>query len=171
MSAKSNVAPSKALERLARFQARLEIENPAYRRASEIEQRATEFCRKAREDLKDRRKSLKIDQAALAEALEYSQSTISKIESGQVELTLSMLYRISDALGLHPVIAFVQSARSITDRDDSTEALSPEAVATANAVEAAQEIMIRQMPEVMKPMADLLRPVAADEKVPALEAG
>lgn len=53
------------------------------------------------EILRDRRKELKMSQAALAEKIGAKQSYIARIEKGEVDLQLSSLIRIAGALGLN----------------------------------------------------------------------
>lgn len=53
------------------------------------------------EILRDRRKALKMSQAALAEKVGAKQSYIARIEKGEVDLQLSSLIRIAGALGLN----------------------------------------------------------------------
>lgn len=166
----------KALERLKQLRGKLEVENPAFRAASYLERRADVFCDRAREDLKARRKTLQWDQTRLADALDYSQSAISKIEAGHAELTLKSLYRLADAMGLRPVIAFIPSARALTGGEiDDTAPENARTLETAFAVEEAQAEMIRNMPKTMSPMADLVTVASAIEEEPpalaAMEAG
>lgn len=52
------------------------------------------------EILRDRRKMLKISQTSLAERIGVKQSYIARIEKGEVDLQLSSLLRIANALGL-----------------------------------------------------------------------
>jgi transcriptional regulator with XRE-family HTH domain len=156
MPRKPDQPQSPALERLKQLRGRLEVENPAFRVASQLERRVEAFCEAARDDLKARRKSLKWDQARLADALGYSQSAISKLESGHAELTLKSLYRMADALGLRPVIAFVPSARALTGGEiDEAAPENASMLEAARAVEEAQAAMIRNMPQAMTPVAGL----------------
>ena len=53
------------------------------------------------EILRDRRKALKMTQAALAEKVGAKQSYIARIEKGEVDLQFSSLLRIAHALGLN----------------------------------------------------------------------
>ena len=53
------------------------------------------------EILRDRRKDLKMSQAALAEKVGVKQSYIARIEKGEVDLQLSSLIRIAGALGMN----------------------------------------------------------------------
>lgn len=52
------------------------------------------------EILRERRKELKMSQAALAEKVGAKQSYIARIEKGEVDVQLSSLLRIAGALGL-----------------------------------------------------------------------
>lgn len=52
------------------------------------------------EILRERRKELKMSQAALAEKVGAKQSYIARIEKGEVDVQLSSLLRIAVALGL-----------------------------------------------------------------------
>ena len=148
---------SGALDRIRQLRAKWEVEDPAFRAASQLEQGAEAFNQAAREDIKRQRRKLGWDQAQLGAALGYTQSAISKIESGQAELTLSMLYRLSDAMGLRPVIAFVPSARALSGGEIGQEAPQAERLLhSARAVEAAQAEMIRRMPQMMEAMVELV---------------
>lgn len=53
------------------------------------------------EILRDRRKDLKMSQAALAEKVGVKQSYIARVEKGEVDLQLSSLIRIAGALGMN----------------------------------------------------------------------
>lgn len=53
------------------------------------------------EILRERRRELKISQAALAEKVGAKQSYIARIEKGEVDVQLSSLLRIAGALGLN----------------------------------------------------------------------
>jgi ribosome-binding protein aMBF1 (putative translation factor) len=53
------------------------------------------------EILRDRRKELKMSQAALAEKIGAQQTYIARIEKGEVDIQLSSLLRIAGALGLN----------------------------------------------------------------------
>lgn len=50
--------------------------------------------------LRERRKELKMSQAVLAEKVGAKQSYIARIEKGEVDVQLSSLLKIADALGL-----------------------------------------------------------------------
>lgn len=53
------------------------------------------------EILRERRKELKMSQAALAEKVGAKQSYIARIEKGEVDVQLSSLLKIAGALGLN----------------------------------------------------------------------
>lgn len=53
------------------------------------------------EILRERRRELKMSQAALAEKVGAKQSYIARIEKGEVDVQLSSLLRIAGALGLN----------------------------------------------------------------------
>ncbi|WP_300904192.1 helix-turn-helix transcriptional regulator [uncultured Alistipes sp.] len=53
------------------------------------------------EILRERRKELKMSQTALAEKIGTKQSYIARIEKGEVDIQLSSLLRIANALGLN----------------------------------------------------------------------
>ncbi len=53
------------------------------------------------EILRERRKELKISQAALAEKVGAKQSYIARLEKGEVDIQLSSLLKIAGALGLN----------------------------------------------------------------------
>ena len=55
--------------------------------------------------LKDRRKALGITQPHLAELADISVNTLYKIERGQANPTLEILYRLTDVLGLEIVFS------------------------------------------------------------------
>jgi transcriptional regulator with XRE-family HTH domain len=153
-----------ALESLRRLRNRLEIEKPAFRTASKLERRADRFDERMRLELKSRRKRLKWEQKELGARLGYSQSAISKLESGQAELSLKALYRMADAMGLHPIIAFVPAVRPHAESEPGAATGEPTpAEEAARAIEEAQVVAIQQVAEAMMPMTELVV-AASDEK-------
>ena len=158
----------KALDSLRRLRSRLEVDHSAFRAASQIEGRAQLFLKSVKAELKTRRKQIEWDQAKLAEAMEYSQSAISKIE-GDGDLSLRTLFRLAHALGMHPVITFVMSPQGI-EQTAETDSASDHARASAAAIEAAQEKALRQMSSAMsEAMTDIAR-ISAPEDERVLEA-
>lgn len=146
------------LQAFRQFRAELEAENPAFRGASDRGRRAKAFAERSRDDLRAFRIELHLEQTDLANAVGYSQSAISKVEKGQTELTLVMLYRLADAMGLRPVVSFVPAARVLAS--GSLKRGSPEherAIEIAQAIESAQVEMLRRMPHLMDAMAKIVR--------------
>jgi transcriptional regulator with XRE-family HTH domain len=145
-----------ALESLRRVRSRLEVENPVFRAASILERRADRFVERVRVELKSRRKKLRWDQQQLGRRIGFSQSAISKLESGQAELSLKALYRMADAMGLRPVIAFVPAVRSQIGYEADVAGAEPtRAEEAACAIEEAQAEMIRHVAQAMAPMTEL----------------
>lgn len=97
----------KAIAGVRRLRSRLAAEVPAFAAAVDIEKDADDFCREIRAGLRDQRKKLSLDQSDVAERLDMTQSTISKIEIGDGDIGAKTIFRYARALGLRPVCVFV----------------------------------------------------------------
>jgi transcriptional regulator with XRE-family HTH domain len=106
------------LSQLGALRDRLADANPRFKAAASIERDAEAFCEKIRSDLRSHRIALGVSQKELAGRLELGQSAISKIESGRGDLSLKMVFRLAEALGLESAYAFgpVAQARSESPR-------------------------------------------------------
>jgi transcriptional regulator with XRE-family HTH domain len=146
---------------------RLAQDRPGFSAAVEMEERVEAFCQDIRSQLKQRREKLSLDQSSVAAKLEVSQSAISKIENGSGDIGLKTLFRYADALGVKPLILFMQSKDQIADQiierrgiaDKITEARGEanreyaEAAVAADAVQEVQEHLLRTMSDVLPEMA------------------
>jgi transcriptional regulator with XRE-family HTH domain len=124
---------------------RLAAADPKFNAAARVEREAEALCDEVRSDLKAYRHTLGVSQKELAERVELGQSAISKIESGRGDLSLKTVFRIADALGLRPVLAFAPAAHGAEER------LAAEAVtATAALASAVQEDLLRKIPDIVQ---------------------
>lgn len=146
-----------ALAQLGALRERLAQADPVFAAGARVEQDAKAFCQQIRDDLKAHRLAANLTQADLARQLDLTQSAISKLESGRGELSLKMLFRIADAIGVHPLMVFVyashsQSAEAVeAPVAAAAEALSARAAEISAAlVGAVQEDIIRQIPEIVQ---------------------
>jgi transcriptional regulator with XRE-family HTH domain len=139
-----------ALKDIADLQDTLRRDSPKYVAAERSEEAAETFCYTIRKGLRDHRKALRIDQEHVAGHLNVTQSAISKLETGAGDLSLKTLYRFSEALGLRPVVNFVQSASSVAEalgtKDVEVSTMSSE-VPISTAVERLQVEMLRVISE------------------------
>ncbi len=116
---KTSPSPPKAVAGITAMRDTLAQDFPGYARAVEFEKEAEDFCRSIRADLRARRKQKNLDQAALGDRMDLTQSAVSKIEKGRGDVGLKTVYRYAEALGLRHVVLFVTSARSMVA--DTTE--------------------------------------------------
>ena len=135
--------PSGALSQLSALRDRLAAANPEFEAAARMEREAEVFCDKVRTDLKSHRLALGLHQNELAERVQLSQSAISKIENGRGDLNLKTVFRIAAALGFNPVVAFTSSTTHAVEAPATTSE-------TAALVEAVQEDLIRQIPDIVQ---------------------
>jgi transcriptional regulator with XRE-family HTH domain len=98
------------LSGLGALRNRLADADPGFRAAARVERDAEALCERIRNDLKSHRVALGVSQKELAKRLELSQPAISKIESGRGDLSIKMVYRVADALGLKSVHAFAPAS-------------------------------------------------------------
>jgi transcriptional regulator with XRE-family HTH domain len=133
-----------ALARLGSLRDRLAGADRRFAIAARVEREAEAFCDRIRADLKACRLASGLSQKELADRIEVGQSAISKIESGRGDLSLKTVFRIAEAIGLKPVVAFA-SAYSETEAPRRP----PDAAAAALAG-AVQEDLIRRIPEMVQ---------------------
>jgi transcriptional regulator with XRE-family HTH domain len=158
MAAREIAMGQTALESLATLRSRLSEESPEFAAAAQVESGAEALCQQIRLQLKSHRVALGLQQSELAERIEFSQSAISKIESGHGDIPLKTLYRVADALGLRPVVMFVPTAETIAVGGSETLAHPVEDQAvlsheTAQLLEALQEQLMRQIPNLVQGVA------------------
>jgi transcriptional regulator with XRE-family HTH domain len=96
-----------ALLGLAALRETLAADNPSFKAALSAEGDAERFCSNVRKELREKRKSLGIDQEKMGRRLNLSQSAISKIEGGRGDIGMKTLHRYARALGLQPVLGYV----------------------------------------------------------------
>jgi transcriptional regulator with XRE-family HTH domain len=147
-AAKAGIKPGRAVEGIRALQSQLAEENPRYADAVALEDHAENFCRAVRDDLRDRRKELGLDQSEVAERLDLTQSAVSKIESGDGDIGLKTLFRYAHALGLVPVCTFVpDGSRMFADH-------------TAAAAEAMQALHIELVKDTSDALARAVKGIA-----------
>lgn len=120
---------------------------PGFELAESVERDAEELCRKVRKDLCEKRKSMHIDQAVLAEKLNLSQSSISKIERGKGDIGIKTIHRYSSALGMVPLLLFVPAP--IRSMSGGEQVVPSNDVSAANEMVAAQEMFLRRVSEMI----------------------
>jgi transcriptional regulator with XRE-family HTH domain len=142
----------KAIDGIRALRAQLADENPAYAAAVEVEDDAESFCREVRAKLRKERKGRSLDQTAVAELLDMTQSAVSKIESGEGDIGMKTVFRYAHALGLIPVCTFMADSRRLFSDAD---------VATAKAVQTFQTGLVKDTSEaVSSAVADFARSFA-----------
>jgi len=134
------------LSELGALRSRLAAADPKFNAAARIEREAEALCDEVRSDLKAYRHTLGVSQKELAERVELGQPAISKIESGRGDLSLKTVFRIAEALGLRPVLAFAPAAHAAEERLLAAET----ATATAALASAVQEDLIRKIPDIVQ---------------------
>lgn len=134
------------LSQLGDLRNRLAARDSKFNAATKVERDAEALCDAVRSDLKAYRHTLGVSQRELAERVELGQPAISKIESGRGDLSLKSIFRIADALGLRPVLAFAPATHAGEERPPATETTAA-AAALAGAV---QEDLIRKIPEIVQ---------------------
>lgn len=151
MAVETRAVETGALAQLGALRQKLARADPKFEAAARAEAAADDLCQDLRRQLKARRTSAGLNQEDLARRLELSQSAISKIESGRGDLGVKTLFRVADALGMRPVVTLADS--SDATQASETERASDPALAAAAALEAAQETLLRQIPEVFQGVA------------------
>jgi len=134
------------LSQLGPLRNRLAAADPRFDAAAKVEREAEAFCEEVRNDLKAYRLALGVSQKEIAEKVELGQPAISKIESGRGDLNLKTVFRIADALGLRPVLAFAPAAHAAAERPPAAET----AAAAAAVASAVQEDLIRKIPDIVQ---------------------
>jgi transcriptional regulator with XRE-family HTH domain len=153
-SEETSAAPKegKAILGIRALRSQLADENPAYAAAVEVEDDAESFCREVRAKLRKERKGRSLDQTAVAELLDMTQSAVSKIESGEGDIGMKTVFRYAHALGLIPVCTFMADSRRLFSDAD---------VATAKAVQTFQTGLVKDTSEaVSSAVADFARSFA-----------
>jgi transcriptional regulator with XRE-family HTH domain len=120
---------------------------PEFWAAEAAERDAESLCAKVRKDLRDKRKSLRVEQATIAKKMDLSQSAISKIENGKGDIGLKTLYRYANALGQRPLFLFIPT--HITSREESDQTHISERQADSAAIVSAQDMFLRRMSEMV----------------------
>lgn len=105
-----------ALRKLTDLRTRLARESPDFARAQAVEANAERFCESVRQSLIKARRDAGWDQAELARRVDYSQSTISRLESGKGDLSLKVLFRLASALGKQPAVVLRDGTDVATDQ-------------------------------------------------------
>jgi transcriptional regulator with XRE-family HTH domain len=111
----------KAVAGVRAFRRRLAETVPAYGEAVALENEAEAFCRELRLSLREQRKRAGLDQRALADRLDMTQSAVSKIESGEGDFGLKTLFRYAQALGLRPVCGFIPTGTAETEAEKAAQ--------------------------------------------------
>jgi transcriptional regulator with XRE-family HTH domain len=106
-------------ERLAALRADMAARNPRFAEATVLEQRAEAFCQTIRSGLKAIREARDLTQGDLGKRIDLSQSAVSKIESGDGDLSLKTLFRIAYALDVTPVVSLSSPLAEEPPRDDA----------------------------------------------------
>lgn len=123
-----------ALSQLGALRNRLAAADPNFKAAAEVEREAETFCDKVRTELKAHRLALGLDQHELANRMEFSQSAISKIESGRGDLTLKTVFRVAAAMGLKLEMSLGPGAKAQEGEQSLVVTKSEVATALAEAV-------------------------------------
>lgn len=92
--------------------------NPDFAHALHRENEFLVACRRLRRELKQLRKTLKKSQKEIAEALQQSQSGVSRFEKGEGDVGFLTVCRYAAALGMQPVVNFIPSEDAIHDGDN-----------------------------------------------------
>jgi transcriptional regulator with XRE-family HTH domain len=125
----------KAVKAIRALRSQLTEMNPAFSGAVALEDAAERFCREVRENLRDQRKAHGLDQSAVAEILDMTQSAVSKIESGEGDIGMKTVFRYANALGLIPVFTLME---------DGSLLLPAEATHAAEAVRSFQTSVVKE---------------------------
>jgi transcriptional regulator with XRE-family HTH domain len=128
---------SKASEAIRELRRSLGAENPEFAKASESDENANTLCQVIRSNLRQERLKLDIDQGALANSLDMSQSAISKFETGKGDIGFKSVFRIADGLDLVPLVIFAQK-KSLSSAREHPSAL-------LDVLGSAQEQLFRQV--------------------------
>ncbi len=134
------------LPQLGALRNRLAAADPRFNAAAGVERDAEALCDEVRSDLKAYRDTLGVSQKELAKRVELGQSAISKIESGRGDLSLKTVFRMANALGLRPVLAFAPATHAAEDHPSPAET----STATAALASAVQEDLIRKIPDIIQ---------------------
>lgn len=91
--------------------------------------------------IREHRKAAELSQEALADLCATTYSTISRLESGEIELTTSYVLKIAEALKVHPLELLTDDPIIRTDRErqllEAVQGLSDEAMSALLASAAA----------------------------------
>ena len=121
MSRKGQGAPT-AIEALDAFEKDLMAQEPRFGAAVRLHEEAQAFNRHVASELVKARRRLGWDQSELAERLDYSQSTISRLESGRVEISVPLLHRLASVMRLPLVFSLGEAdlGAVVTDGERET---------------------------------------------------
>ena len=97
---KRTVQATPALSKLKSLKAHLQREHAPFADAVAVEAAAERLCQALRRGLVNARIEAGLDQGEFARRVDYSQSTISRLESGKGDLSLKVAFRLAYALGL-----------------------------------------------------------------------
>ena len=122
-----------ALDKLTALKARLSRTDPEFARAQAVEGDAERFCRAVRQSIINARLDAGWDQAELARRVDYSQSTISRLESGKGDLSLKVLFRLAAALGKRPDFALRDGSDDAAATPDDGPTIEVEVLELAEA--------------------------------------
>jgi transcriptional regulator with XRE-family HTH domain len=137
---------------------------------------AEAFCSNLRKELREKRKSVGIDQEKLGRRLNLSQSAISKIEGGRGDIGVKTLHRYARALGLRPVLGYVPTVEAMeayTKAAMPSGVLEPAMVEVGSAVAAAMltaafDIQVDAQRALMRRVYNTIAQITEDkEKEPA----
>jgi transcriptional regulator with XRE-family HTH domain len=114
--------PGAMLTQLSELRQQLGRANPDFAHGARIEAAAEAYCAALRDQLRRRRQALGWSQAELAEKLEFSQSAVSKLESGRGDLSCKTVFRAAAAMGLKPALGLAEeSVATVAAESDSPE--------------------------------------------------
>jgi transcriptional regulator with XRE-family HTH domain len=146
--------PVNALEGLKTLRKNLADRNPRFAAAERDEERVRLACQQLRQNLRQHRKALGLDQAEIADRLEIGQSAISKIENGHGDIGIMTFLRYADAVGLAVEIA-------LRPADDGPGIKMPESAELTEA----RELALQEAQEHLARVAEELS--AAQERIAA----
>lgn len=149
-------SPPRAVAGIRRLRDRLAKDHPAFAAAAEIESGAEAFCQAVRGDLRALREQRGLNQAALGEIMDMTQSAVCKIETGQGDIGLKSIYRFAEAAGCRPVLVFLPSAQALARHAEA----EPQAAADQEAKEDPADLELAVRME--QAQVALLRSVSGD---------
>lgn len=109
--------PKKKNLNLDQFTKKVGAKVPKFAKALREEEAYLQFCNKVRQDLRQLRKDMGVNQTDVAAELQMSQPGVSKIEKGDGDIGLLTLCRYAGALGMQPTISFAPTASTYLEKD------------------------------------------------------